>query len=81
MESHRTVRKHPLFPQKQSTHENILFPKILDNSCRMVQIMRDAIEQEAGEPAAGTEGSPEDQSSGVRELEESQAAFAAYVAS
>jgi hypothetical protein len=44
-------------------------------------IMRDAIEHEAEVRAAETGQPPEDQSQSVRELEESQEAFAAYVAS
>jgi hypothetical protein len=47
----------------------------------MMQMMRDAIEQEAEARAAGSGQMPEDQSQSVRELEASQAAFAAYVAS
>jgi hypothetical protein len=43
--------------------------------------MRDAIQQEAGERAAEREDSAEDQSLNAMELEESQAAFADYVAS
>jgi hypothetical protein len=47
----------------------------------MMQIMRDAIEHEAEARAAETGQSPEDQSQSVMELEQEQAAFAAYVAS
>jgi hypothetical protein len=43
--------------------------------------MRDVIEQEAGERAAEVLDSPEDQSLSVMQLEQEQAAFAAYVAS
>jgi hypothetical protein len=46
-----------------------------------MQLLQDAFEQEAGEVAAETRQSTEDQSMDVMELEASQAAFAEYVAS
>ncbi|PVF91226.1 hypothetical protein CPB86DRAFT_820658 [Serendipita vermifera] len=56
--------------------------KLLETPCRTILIMRNAINQEAGENGtAEIEHSPEDEEMDLDDLEASQAAFAAHVAS
>ncbi|PVG00849.1 hypothetical protein CPB86DRAFT_871464 [Serendipita vermifera] len=69
------------FQSAKYSNEYFTPPKTLKTPCRTILIMRDTINQEAGENGtAEIEHSPEDEEMDLDDLEASQAAFAAHVA-
>jgi hypothetical protein len=71
-----------LFSDVKCSYRDFTPHKTLGKPSRTIQIMRDEIEQEAGErDPAEIETSTDDEESDSMELEESQEALAAYVAS